>query len=181
MLQTKKVFTLVEVIIAIALIWIIVIGILPVFSTQLNMMINTRKITTTGFDAQGAIEDKVQEIKEMLRPSGELDGETTKESLNIFERQVNRHKINMEYPLNDKKELTVYLSEKLAEMEYRNPLVATLVRIDEEKTDTTVITENVESVSVRASSKLKNVKGVYEIKDYTSSQDLNIYRWYRSK
>lgn len=180
MIKNKKGFTLVEVIIATALIGIIAVGILPAFSTQLRMMVNTRKITTVSFDAQGAIEDEVQAKKEILRPLGELES-ATKTSLNIFERTVNMHKINVEYPLNDKKEFTVYLSERLAEMEYRNPLVANYVRIDEEKTDTSVIAENIETVSVRASSKLKNVKGVYEIKDYTSSQDLNIYRWYRSK
>ena len=179
MLKTKKGFTLVEVIIAIALIGIIATGILPVFSTQLKMMINTRKITTTSFDAQGAIEDEVQKVKELLRSPEKSTEKPTKIFKNFFGRDVTMHEVSMKYPLNDKKKLTVYLSGKLAEMEYRNPLEAT-VHIDEEKDNSSVI-EKIESVSVRTSSNLKNVKGVYEITDYTSSQDLNIYRWYRSK
>lgn len=181
MLKTKKGFTLVEVIIAIALIGIIATGILPVFGTQLKMMINTRKITTTSFDAQGAIEDEVQKVKELLRSPEKSTEKPTKIFKNFFGRDVTMHEVSMKYPLNDQKKLTVYLSGKLAEMEYRNPLEANLVRIDEEKTDGSVNPDIIKSVSVRAGSNLKNVKGVYEIKDYTSSQDLNIYRWYRSK
>lgn len=181
MLKTKNGFTLTEIIVSIALVGIIAVAVLPAFSAQLRMTANARKMTATEFEAQGAIENEIESVKELLKPPGKYDGSESQENLNIFGRQVRMQKVMMEYPQNKNKDFTVYLSEKLAEMESRNPLVASIVRIDEEQEGTTVINQGIETVSVRAKSKLKKVKGFYEIEDYTSEQDWNIYRWYRSK
>ena len=53
MKHRKSGFTLVEIIVSLALIGIIAIGIIPAFATQLKMTIDTKNITTTTFEIQG--------------------------------------------------------------------------------------------------------------------------------
>ncbi|HYE68569.1 MAG TPA: type II secretion system protein, partial [Anaerovoracaceae bacterium] len=175
----KKGFTLVEVIVAIALIGIIAVGIIPAFAIQLKMTINTRNLTSTVFDAQGAMEDDINTFKEVIKENGLFSGGSPT-TFRIFDRDVPLYQISKEFPLNTNKSFIVFLSEKLAEMEYRDPLVASLVRIDGEDNSGTK-SEGIEVASVRSSSNLKLVKGTFTIEDYTSSQDLNLYRWYRSE
>lgn len=175
----KKGFTLVEVIVAIALVGIIAVGIIPAFAAQLKMTINSRNITSAVFEAQGTMEDDIITFKELLKENGLFGGESPA-FFRIFDRDVPLYQLSREFPLNENKNLIVFLSEKLAEMEYRDPLVASLVRIDGEETSGTKI-EGIDVASVRSSSNLKLVKGTFSIEDYTSAQDLNLYRWYRSK
>lgn len=178
-MKDKKGFTLVEVIVAIALIGILAIGVIPAFAAQLKMTIHSRNITSAVFDAQGAMEDDINAWKELLRDDAAYSGETPV-SFRIFDRDVPLYQLSKTFPLNVNKSFIVFLSEKLAEMEYRDPLVASLVRIDGEENSGTK-TEGIDVASVRTSSDLKLVKGTFAIEDYTSSQDLNLYRWYRSK
>lgn len=175
----NKGFTLVEAIVAIALIGIIAVGIIPAFAAQLKMTINSRNITTTVFEAQGGMEDDINSFKEILKEDGLFSGEPPV-SFSIFGRNVPLYQLSKDFPLNNNKSFIVFLSEKLAEMEYRDPLVASLVRIDGENDDGTKI-EGIEVASIRSSSDLKLVRGTFAIEDYTSSQDLNLYRWYRSE
>ncbi len=174
-------FTLIEAIVAIALIGIIAVGMIPAFAAQFKMTVESRDITMIGFDAQGAIEDDINAFKVLLKEDGLYSGPSPAEPFAIFGRvDIPLFQVSKEFPLNENKSFIVFLSEKLAEMEYRDPLVASLVRIDGEA-DSGLKTEGIEVASVRSSSDLKHVKGTFAIVDYTSTQDLNLYRWYRSE
>lgn len=181
MLKKRNGFTLMEIIIAIALVGIIAVGLIPAFATQFKMTMDTRDLTVKGFNAQGVLEDDIQITQELLRENGpyDRDGDIPTEDGTIFGREVSMFKLSKVYPLNDNKKLTVFLSEKLAEMSYRNPLIASMVRIDGEN-NSGVVKEGVEVVNVNEGSDFKLVKGAYKIQDYSSIQDLNLYRWYRS-
>lgn len=172
-------FTLVEVIVSIALIGILAVGILPVFAAQLNQTISTREVTSKGFDAQGAIEDAINELENLLKDANAYSGSVPSVTKTIFGRSVTLYQVSKPFPLNANKSFIVFLSEKLAEMAYTKPLEAETVRIDGVKTSGSTVAA-IAVASVRTSSDLSKVKGFYSIKNYTSSQDLNLYRWYRS-
>ncbi|MGI6751740.1 MAG: InlB B-repeat-containing protein [Anaerovoracaceae bacterium] len=182
MKRDNKGFTLIEIIIAVALIGIIAVGIIPVFAAQFKMTIDSRDITKLGFHMQGELEDAIFEAQELIKGSGVYGGTLiaglSKEDKSIFGRDISAYRLSRDYPSGNKT-FVIFLSEKLAEMSFRKPLIASMVRIDGERNNGT-IKEGIEVASVRDSSDLKLLKGVYEIEDYTSIQDLNLYRWYRS-
>ena len=172
-------FTLVEVIVSIALIGILAVGIIPAFAAQFKVTMASREITSIGFDAQGAIEDAINDIENLLKDDGTYSGTLPTVSKSIFGRNVTLYQLSKDFPLNNNKHFIVFLSEKLAEMAYRDPLVANVVRIDGIKTNGTSVAA-IDVASVRSTSNLQSVKGVYTIVDYTSAFDYNLYRWYRS-
>lgn len=126
-------FTLIEVIIAIALIGIISAGLIPAFAAQFKMTVDTKNITTESFDAQGGFETIINELKNALADPliDEMSiDDVTKESKTLFGRDVEMHKLLKLFPDNSNKDFLVFLSKKLAEMEIRQLLVAEDVRIE---------------------------------------------------
>jgi prepilin-type N-terminal cleavage/methylation domain-containing protein/uncharacterized repeat protein (TIGR02543 family) len=162
-------FTLIEVIVAIALIGIIATGIIPAFAAQYRMTLDTKSITVDSFDAQGGIERAIEETRDRL-----IDGSENGDSpLTLFGRTVNLFQLVSPFPSNGDKNYVVFLSLTLARMEQKQLLVAENVSIE-------VSGETVHQVADLKKSPKPTLVGQYDAntdpKWYT-----NIYRWYVSE
>ena len=126
-------FTLIEVLVAITLVAIIAIGIIPAFAAQFKMTLDTKNLTTSAFDSQGEFEQAISELKQALVDplidENAIDG-VTATTKSIFGRTMTVYKISKLYTENENKSFLAFLSKKLAEMEVRQMLVATGVRIE---------------------------------------------------
>lgn len=162
-------FTLVEVIVAIALIGIIAVGIIPAFAAQFKMTLNTKSITVASFDAQGGMESSIEETRDRLI-DGSLNGSSP---FTVFGRSVNLFQLISPFPSNGDKDYTVFLSEALAKMEEKQLLVAEDVSIE------------ISGETVHQVADLKKSPKPTLIGHYGANTDpkwfTNLYRWYVSE
>lgn len=162
-------FTLVEMIVSIALIGIIAVGIIPAFAAQYRMTVDTKGITIESFDAQGEIERSIREAKDSLVDDSQ-NGDTEYE---LFGRNVSLLRLSSIFPMNENKSFLVFLSEEMARMENQQLLVADGVTIE-------ISGETIHEVADLKKSPKPTLIGRYnenaDVKWYT-----NIYRWYISK
>ncbi len=131
-------FTLMEIIVALALIGIIAAGLIPAFAAQYKMTVNMREFTAKAFDAQADMENSIFDLKNaMTDPRIGTDGfeGAAKIQKTIFGKTVTLHSLRKEFPFNENKEFIIFLSPKLADMELRQLLVATGVKIKVEGGD----------------------------------------------
>jgi len=173
-------FTLIEIILAIALLGIIAVGMVPVLTSVTRLTVKTKDITLNSFDAQGSFEKVIQKLRvELAKPlidfnriEGQFDG-VNYESFSIFGKSdVKLYDFSQIYPLNNSKRLSVSLSESLAEKE-RVQLLSTDGVSIQVSTDTT---NTVADVSLTPKPVLTGI--------YNTSSDpsfyTNIYTWYAS-
>ena len=134
--KRKGGFTLVEIIISLALVAIIAVGIIPAFAAQLKLTIQTKELTAHTFNAQAELENVIQTLKEALvTPAADdeaaIAGVTTvTKSIFGSGREVTLYRLVQDFPFNADKNFRVFLSKKLAEMEVRQLLVAEGVTIE---------------------------------------------------
>ena len=173
--HNKSGFTLIEIIIAIALIGIISIGIIPAFAAQFKMTVDTKNITTQSFDAQGGFEQIINELKNALADPviDELAiADVSKESKTLFGRNVDMHKLFKIFPGNENKNFLVFLSKRLAVMEIRQLLVAEGVSIE------------ISNETIHQIADLKKTPKRTLIGKYATNADpnwyANIFKWYYS-
>lgn len=172
----KRGFTLMEMIVALALIGIVAAGLIPAFAAQFKMTLNTRNLTTQSFDAQGEMENVIYELKNsMVDPrldASTIDGVEVIEKT-IFGKNVYLYSLRKGFPLNSNKDFIVFLSKKLADMELRQLLVASGVRIKVNGGSHA----NLADLTINPKPWLEGM--------YDSNPDknwyANIYEWYRSK
>ena len=191
MKYNKKGFTLVEVIVAIALIGIISVSIIPAFATYFKIMVNTKDITIGAFSAQGEMESIVTQVKGVLSPrfpykdvpeneKKEIAG-LSLEKRGIFSSysaaaasNVSMYKVSKAFTKNGTINFTVFLSEQLAEREFRVPLVARLVKID----ISNETTQN--NIAYLAKSNEIELLGSCSELDREDNWYVDIYNWYVS-
>lgn len=180
-LGNKCGFTIAEVIISLALIGIIAVGVLPIFSTQLSMTIRTRGVTQGSFERQGELETSIQKVQAKLQEPGTQNTDIIQTSKSVFGRTVEVQRVSVPNPKDASRPFTVYLSETLAQNQAGNPLVMDYVQLDASTSTSTLPMSNVEAVSVASTSTLVELVASFKIQDPAPTQDLNLYNWYRSK
>jgi|GEM_PF-1738161 len=175
-MRNKKGLTLVEVIVSIALIGIIAVGMIPAFAAQFRMTVDTKDVTINSFNAQAAIENVIHELKDaLLAPTPDIsgiDGASTKD-YTIFGRSVTMYKLVTLFPDNANKDLYLFMSQKLAQMEKKQLLVATGVWID-------ISDDAVDKVADMKKDPSPTLTGKF---DANSDENwyVNVYKWYVSK
>lgn len=176
MKHRKGGFTLVEIIVSLALIAIIAVGVIPAFAASLKMTVQTKALTAQSFNVQAEIENMIQTLKDALVDP--VEDETaiagvTAVTKNIFSRDVTLYRLIQDYPYNENKSFLVFLSKKLAEMEIRQLLVAEGVAIE-------VSNESIHKVADLKKTPKPTLAGKVAVNPdpnwYT-----NLYKWYVSK
>lgn len=175
-------FTLVEVIVSLAIVGIIAAGIIPIFGMQYKMTLDTKNITSSVFDAQGEVENNIFLLKDALITASTTDeyaiSGVSSTSAIIFGTTVPLYRLHDVFSSNENKSFTVFLSKILAINEVRPLLDATGVQID-------VITTNPKSADNRTAyldyTPKPTLLGLVTAFDTNSSWIVNVYKWYVSK
>lgn len=169
-------FTLVEIIVSLAIIGIIAVAMIPAFGVQLKMTMDTKNITSNVFDAQGEMENGIFELKAaLIDPAIDENAITgvTSTSKTIFGRDITVFKFLKTFPLNENKNFLVFLSQELANREFRTLLVAGGVSIE-------VSNETIHEVADLKKTPKPTLNGIYN-ENTDSKWYANIYKWYISK
>lgn len=175
-MRNKNGFTLVEIIVSLAIIGIIAVAMIPAFAIQIKITSDTKNLTTGVFEAQADIENSIYDLKvALLDPAIDemaISG-VTKVSTSIFGRNVDVYRLNKPFPLNSNKNFLVYISKVLAEKEVRTLLVADGVSIK-------VSNDVAHRIADLKKSPLPTLQGLYNA-NTDAKWYANIYKWYLSK
>lgn len=170
----KKGFTLVEVIIAIALLGIISVSLISVFSSQLLNINRGTEITEDAYESQGVFEEIIHVTKEKIKLNEDMTAvpEWTKESMTVFGVNVDLDKLNYTNVNRNNKSSVVYLSERLAHIENKQLLTVEDVKI-KVSTDANDLVADLDVAPVLTA----------EFTDNSSQAEFysNLYRWYRTE
>lgn len=181
MFYKRKGMTLVEVILAIALLGLISVSLITGFSSQLININRGTDITVQAMDAQSIFEDVIFDVKTKIQdhqqnqPLDDLMNalpEWTYESVTILGESFNMQKISKSYS-EDVKENTIYLSRRLAEIEKRPRIPISGVLID-------VSTDANDLVADLSLSPLPTLKAVHDDNSSEIGFYVNLYRWWKS-
>lgn len=181
MFRNRKGMTLVEVILAIALLGMISVSLITGFSSQLININKGTDITVKAMESQAVFEDVIFDVKTQIQghdPSQSLDPlvsavpEWSYETVRILGKDFDMQKINKSYS-DDVKGNTIYLSRRLAEIEKRARIPIDGVMID-------VTTDAANLVADLTSSPLPNLKAVHDDNTNEPGFYVNLYRWWKS-
>lgn len=175
-METKRIgMTLVEVILAIALLGMISVSLITVFSTQLMNINRGTDITVKAMDAQSVFENLIYDVKIKIQnnetPSASTP-EWTNETVSIMGKDVVMQKLTKNYA-NDAKENTVFLSKRLAEVEKINRIPISGVMIEVSNDPNNLVAD-------LSSSPLPNLKAVHDNNSNETGFYVNLYRWWKS-
>jgi uncharacterized repeat protein (TIGR02543 family)/prepilin-type N-terminal cleavage/methylation domain-containing protein len=181
MKRKRSGMTLVEVIVAMALLGIMSVSLIGGFPSQLVNINKGRDITVQALDEQAGFEDVIYNVKTMIKnhnPGDSLDPlvsavpEWNYETVQILGQGVVMQKLTRTYA-DVAKDNTIYLSRRLAEKEKYDKLPMSGVMID-------VSTDADNKVADLSLSPLPELTAVHD--DNTNEPDfyVNLYRWWRS-
>lgn len=131
-MKDNRGLTLVEIIIAVALLGVIAIGVIPAFTSQIMVLNQGKTLTAGAFSAQSEVEEAIQDIQTRihdLQPLDTVEGLTTVQRT-FWGRTVNINRLARVFPDNENKTIFVYLSRRLAEAMESTLLTVSNVRID---------------------------------------------------
>ena len=173
-IRKHKGMTLIEVVLAIALLSIIAISLISGFSSQMINITKGSKITDEALEAQAIMEDTIFDAKKKIQKSESLDtiDGWSKKSVEVFGTNINMQKINVDYPNNANKDATIYLSTKLAEIEKREPLKIENVSID-------VSTDTTNKIADLAGNPILNAQ--FKDNSLEAGFYANLFQWWQSK
>lgn len=173
-MRTRKGFTLIEMILAIALLGILAISFISVFPSQLKNIAVGGNITKDAFEDQGFLEEIIFEVKSRIQdgdPLSDIPEWSEDPDVEVLGQTVTMQKLYYE-STSSNRDMTVYLSKKLAEIEVRNVL-------------------NVQNVSIKVSNDplnlvadlttAPNLTAIYDDNSAQSGFFTNLFRWWRTE
>lgn len=181
MIRKRRGMTLIEVILALALLGMISVSLITGFSSQLRNINRGTNITVQAMDSQAIFEDVVFDVKTQIQehdPDEVLDSllpsvpEWSYETVEILGASVDMQKISKSYA-NDAKDNTIYLSRRLAEVEERTRIPIDGVMIE-------VSTDVNNLVADLSESPLPTLKAVHDDNTDEPGFYVNLYRWWKS-
>jgi len=181
MIRKRKGMTLIEVILAIALLGIISVSLITGFSSQMMNINRGTDITVEAMDAQASFEDLIYDVKDMIQQHDHTEAldpllgvvpEWSYETVQIQGQDVVMQKLNKSYS-DDVKENTVYLSRRLAEIEERNKLPISGVMIG-------VTTDPNDLLADLTLSPQPQLNAVHDDNTTEPGFYVNLYRWWKS-
>ncbi len=167
--------TLIEVILAIALLGIISVSLLTVFSSQLRNVKIGAGITEGAFTDQGIIEEYIHTVKNKIQKNESLDDlpyVSTVTNVEVFGETVEVHKVNYESNENNNRNLTVYLSNMVANKESSLKLTVENVMIKVSNDPNNLVAD------------LTTAPMLTAIHSSNASQEgfyTNLYRWWKTQ
>ncbi len=181
MKKKRSGFTLIEVIVSIALLGIISVSLIGGFPSQLKNIVRGKDITVQAFEEQSNFEDIIYSVKTMIKdhnPAESLDSlvstvpEWSYETVEVLGEDIVMQKLNKSYAAVSK-DNTIYLSRQLAEKEKYVKLSLTNVMID-------VSTDADDLVADLSLSPLPTLRAVHDNNTGDTDFYVNLYRWWRS-
>jgi len=165
--------TLIEIIIAIALIGIISVGFISVFASQFSHIVKGSEITVDAFDNQGQFEDLIFDAKVKIKKNEVLSDipQWSEEIVEVLGEDIPLNRLKFNNPSNSK-ESTIYLSEELAKIEIRNLLTVENVSIDVSNDPSDLIADLTTAPKLTA---------VYTDNSSQSAFYANLFRWWRTE
>lgn len=173
-MRTRKGFTLIELILAITLLGILAISFISVFPSQMKNIASGGNITKDAFEDQGLLEEIIFEVKSRIQegdPLSDISQWSEDPDIEVLGQTVTMQKLYYE-SASSNRDITVYLSERLAEIEDRNVL-------------------NVQNVSIKVSNDpanlvadlttAPNLTAIYDDNSAQSGFFTNIFRWWRTE
>ncbi len=167
--------TLIEIIIAIALLGIITVSFLPVFASQLKNIIIGGGITEDAFDDQGIVEEiifdaktKMQKDQDML----DIPQWSMSENVEVFGQEISMNKIFYESTNQSNRKVSVYLSKDLAKKEINNNLNVQNVSIDVSNDPLNLVADLTQAPTLTAT---------HDDNSTQSGYFANLYRWWRTQ
>lgn len=178
----RKGMTLVEIILAIAILALISIAFLTGFSSQLFNINKGTKITVDAMDAVAIFEEGIFEVKSTIQKDSKtptepsqlngIDGWSAK-TIEVLGKNIDMHKLYLKYPDNSNKDSTIYLSESLAVSEIREPIKVENVMIE-------VSDDTNNMIADLASNPSPKLTAIYSDNSSEPGFYVNLFRWYRS-
>lgn len=177
----RKGMTLVEVILAIALLGMISVSLITGFSTQLMNINRGTDITVQAMDSQSIFENLIYDVKTKIqeyKPSDSWDDlvasvpEWSDETVSILGNPVVMQKLTKNYA-NNNKENSIFLSKRLAEVEKINKIPISGVMIEVSNDPNNLVAD-------LSLSPLPNLKAVHDNNSNETGFYVNLYRWWKS-
>ncbi|MEN1759292.1 InlB B-repeat-containing protein [Anoxynatronum sibiricum] len=128
-MRNDRGLTLIEIIIAIALLGIISLGIISAFSSHFLIMTRSRGITAGAFDSQGLLESRIFEVRSKMHDAFKdhsldlsdllsgITGYSGVQSVSFNGNDIDLHRMEIVDPSNPAKVYYAYVSQRLAENE----------------------------------------------------------------
>ena len=173
-------FTLVEIIVSLAIIGIIAVAMIPAFAVQIKITADTKNLTTGVFQAQADVEELIYSLKTVIAKDVVFDQDSFPEvkvvTKTVFGRPVDLYELDKEFPLNPNKNFLVFLSKVLAMKEKGDLIEAISVSIKISNDEQHKIANLNKPVA-------PTLKGEYTLYDPNNIRDKEniIYKWYLSK
>lgn len=173
-MKTRKGMTLIEIVVAIALLGIISVGFISVFSSQLSNIVVGSDITVDAFDNQGIFEELIFTAKSKIQNSEPLSTmpEWSTETVEVLGMDVTLQKLNYENPNRNNRETSVYLSSSLANVDIHNSLSVANVSIEVSNDPLNLIADLTTTPSLTAN---------YDDNSTQTAFYANLFRWWRSE
>ena len=173
-MRTRKGFTLIELILAIALLGILAISFISIFPSQLKNISFGGNITKDAFEDQGLLEEIIFDVKSRIQSGDSLSDipEWSEDSdVEVMGQTVAMQKLYYE-STGSNREMAVYLSERLAEIEVRNPLIVENVSIKVSNDPNNLIADLTTA---------PNLTAIYDDNSAQSGFFTNLFRWWRTE
>lgn len=176
MKQKNKGMTLIEVIIALAIFGILSIGLLTPVVAQYGILNRTKNITVDAFDIQDAVEDKIYDVRNVLKSGSTPIVDVAKDkkdsvgTVNFNGHMVEMYKIDMEFEDYGTRAVSVLLSKELAKNQNFLKVKVDSVWID--------IKDDVNDIIVDSS--VSKIEALIEEK-VDPNRFTKLYKWYVSK
>lgn len=174
-MKRQEGLTLIEVILAIALLGIISVSFISVFASQLKNIVDGGHITQDVFDDQGSVEEIIYNTKYKIQHGEDLsdiEQWTSIPNIEVFGQTISMDRIKYQSTHSSNRSFSVYLSSILAEKEINNTLEVQGVSIGVSSDPNNLVADLTTAPTLTA---------VHHDNSSQSGYFTNLYRWWRTQ